>query len=497
MNYPNIRKMRNTIKNNQGFDVVIIVSSGGNSGYWERRLFQTRDYILARKTKIISLEEDWRGNAGQLLGTLYAFQKAHKILDLNKILENKGTVAIYHTAGHGKRMAPLTAAEGNNKPAIKLPRSLTTKEGKKFLTILEGVIFSTQIFSPSREGRISVFWGDQIIIPSEFPAIETKLPVEIFGIKEKLILNKENWEKDWKNYGILISTGSGEILQREKFEWEKVKQLQERGQLKLNSEGKVNVSKSMGCFSVSFDLFQILLDEFSKETKEKKGTLDTDPHLWMPLTSAQEEYADQGGNIAHFKRIRKLKERFQKETGEWAIVGEKNLGKGSIWWDYGNLASYYKNLLRVATEGEEGEKSRKFFGIEDFFVREKNNSGLKIKNSILIDSKIKEGKIENSVLAGCRIGKAEIKGSFLLNTKIKEVDSKNNLFYSVKEKEKIIALPDEVITDVLIEEGKTVRIKTNLYRDGKKDWKEKLPSNLFSYEKIEKLVSELNKRILK
>ena len=32
-----------------------------------------------------------------------------------------GTVAIYHTAGKGTRLAPLPGAENNNKPGVKLP----------------------------------------------------------------------------------------------------------------------------------------------------------------------------------------------------------------------------------------------------------------------------------------------------------------------------------------------------------------------------------------
>ena len=166
---------------------------------------------------MICVEEDWEGGAGQLLGTLYAFSKANKIMDLEALLKKGGSVAIYHTAGYGKRMAPLCGTEGNNKPAIKLPRPLKMKEGNTLLTLLEAVVYSTQMFAKSRERRISVFWGDQVIIPSRSVKIETKLPVEIFGIKKEFSLYPSEWKKNWQKYGILIPIKGKGVLQREKL----------------------------------------------------------------------------------------------------------------------------------------------------------------------------------------------------------------------------------------------------------------------------------------
>lgn len=491
--FTNIEKMREVLKMNQGFDLVVIVSSGGNSKYWEKRLLQTRDYILPQKTRIICLEEDWNGNAGQLLGTLYAFLKANKVANLQKILDSKGTVAIYHTAGHGKRMAPLTAVEGNNKPAIKLPRLFKTKKGKTLSTILEAVIFSTQIFAKSREGRISVFWGDQIIIPSNSAEIETKLAVEIFGIKKRLVLERKEWNENWKDYGILIPQKEGEVLQREKVEWEKIAKLQERGYLKPNADGKVDISRSMGCFSIDFLLLQDLLIEFSDELKAKQGTLDTDPHLWMPLTSSKEGYIETGGDVDYFERIKRFKKKFRDKTKIKRIVGEKNLGEDTIWWDYGNVADYYRNLLLSVKKSEEGHAARKFFGIGNFFLEERKTANLNIKSSIIIDSEIKEGNIENSILICSKIAKADLKDAILIGSEIKKVEAENSIFYLIKENKDIRALPKEVFVDVKIDESRKTRMRTYLSRDGKKDWKIKLPGNDFSYSEIEKLVASLVK----
>lgn len=485
-----IKKMENTVNRNEGFDAIVIVASNGASKYWDWRLSETRKGILSPKTKVVCVEEDWEGGAGQLLGTLYAFSKANKIIDLEGLLKKGATVAIYHTAGYGKRMAPLCGTEGNNKPAIKLPKPLKIGNENTLLTLLEAVLYSTQIFAKSREGRISVFWGDQIIIPSRPVKIETKLPVEIFGIKKEFYLSPSEWKKNWQKYGILIPIKGKGVLQREKLDWKQVKELQGRDYLKPDSEGKLKIAKSMGCFSIDFILLKALLNEFKKEIELKKRKLDTDEHLWMPLTSSRDEYVKMGGSPIYWQRIDKFKKEFQKNTGFNIIVGEKNLGKDTLWWDYGNLASYHKNLLKLLEESNEGKAGRKFYDIEKYFVKEKKSGDTKVKNSILINVQAK-GKIKNSIIVNSEIGKIDTERAVIINSKAESVIGRNILLYYVKEEKDIKALPHEVITDIVIGEGTKVRMRTSLLRDSKKDWKICLPQNPFSYREIERCLARL------
>ena len=482
--------MRETIKKNQGFDVIIIVASNGNSKYWEERLSATRNEILSEKTKIISLEEDWNGKAGQLLGTIYALEKANKIVSLKRILKKGGTIAIYHTAGSGKRMAPLCGTEGNNKPAIKLPKPIKFEKGSTLLTLLEAVISSTQIFAKSREGRICVFWGDQVIIPSRITKIETRLPVEIFGIKRAFRLSSREWRKNWQSYGILIPKKGIGVLQREKLDWEKIKKLQEKGHLIPISGGRVKIAKSMGCFSISFLFFEEILKEFSKEIKLKSRELDTDKHLWMPLTSSKKEYIDEGGSFIYWQRIRKFKKEFQKKTGKRFIVGEKNLGKDTLWWDYGNIAVYHKNLLKLLDDSEEGRIMRNFYGFKEYLIKKEKTKDLKIKNSILINSEIK-GEIKNSIVINSKIEKANLNKAIIINSETKGVKGENIIFYYLNEEKRIRVRPDEVVTDIIIGGGTKIRMRTSLLRDSKKDWKIRLPRNPFSYSEIEMCLSRL------
>jgi hypothetical protein len=105
---------------------------------------------------------------------LYAFQKAEEIAQkqygrsiLAELKDGTISVGLYHTAGKGTRLAPLPGSESNNKPGVKLPGVIMLSDGSSVcLTIIEGAIRQTSAYAASRHGRLSVFWGDQVFIPS-------------------------------------------------------------------------------------------------------------------------------------------------------------------------------------------------------------------------------------------------------------------------------------------------------------------------------------------
>lgn len=56
----------------------------------------------------------------------------------------------------------------------------------------------------------------------------------------------------------------------------------------LSTLGEVtSVGASLGSFSVSSTILSLFMSEFESELSEKRGKLDTDPGLWMPLTLSQ------------------------------------------------------------------------------------------------------------------------------------------------------------------------------------------------------------------
>jgi len=503
MRYSIIEKMKITIKKDQGFDVIIVVASPGNKEYWKRRIEATQNEILSPKTKIIVIEEDWPGGAGQLLGTLYAFQKANELMNLKELLEQKGTLAIYHTAGHGKRMAPLCGTEVNNKPGIKLPKMLKIEDKEVPLTVLEAAILSTQIFAKTREGRISVFWGDQVFIPSQGVKRESRLPVEILGIKKRFLLSKKDWQRNWQQYGILIPTKKRGILLREKISWLKIQRLIERGYFKEDKEGKISLIKSLGCFSISLPFLESLLEEFSKEIEAKRRNLSTDFHLWVPLTSRKKEYQAEGGGGIYWERIKKIKRNFIQKTGRKRIIGEKDLGEKTLWWDYGNLKSYFLNLLKLLKRTDEGEAAREFFEAEKYYIGRKIEKGLKIKNSILINSQIEGGKLQNTISVDSKITWAKIQNGVIISSQAKGIIApegklvKNIFLYNVKEEKLVRTLPAEVVTDIIPAEGTKIRMRTSLLRDGKRDWQVRIPPNIFAYSEIERFLARIANAALK
>jgi hypothetical protein len=114
------------------YDVTIVCTTDDHqAAYWMDRLaagicsHSGGDYD-SPFPMVLAVAEDWGGSgAGNGLGTLYAFQKAHALcmekygVDLNSELQQGNVSAgLFHTAGKGTRMAPLPASENNNKPGV-------------------------------------------------------------------------------------------------------------------------------------------------------------------------------------------------------------------------------------------------------------------------------------------------------------------------------------------------------------------------------------------
>ena len=148
--------------------VIVCCSNEHQERFWQRRLEASS--VLPATTQVLAVHEDWAGGAGNALGTLYAYSKAarayaasDKAGDLDAALAAGASVALFHTAGKGTRLAPLPGSENNNKPGVKLPGIVGGDvEGGANITILEAVIKQTGIYAECRKGRLSVFWGDQV-----------------------------------------------------------------------------------------------------------------------------------------------------------------------------------------------------------------------------------------------------------------------------------------------------------------------------------------------
>lgn len=292
------------------------------------------------------------------LGTLYAYQNALQIakerdgVDLNELIVNGKSIALYHTAGKGTRLAPLPGAENNNKPGVKLPGTIAVGEKKSPITILEAVIKQTGCYAKSRGGRLSVFWGDQIFIPTvpvEYPVTHH---VDILCSLGPMLTEEEWKARGMDKYGLIARNSHHNAAQVEKVDHATaVKLLADLGEIEA-------VGPSLGSFSISYPMLFTLLNEFSSELAAKKGKLDSDPHLWMPMTLSKSSYIQLMGQKgvneelagAHFDRIASMMKKFHDTIAvdyptlsSLGVFGPVDVGQEVFWWDYGQLKLYQKN----------------------------------------------------------------------------------------------------------------------------------------------------------
>jgi hypothetical protein len=511
-----IKSNIDSITSENGFNVIIVCcSSDQQAGYWQQRLEDGRGSLLPSSTLVLAVSEDWDGGAGNALGTLFAFQNAAALatsrsgVDLEAMVrEGKASIAMYHTAGKGTRLAPLPGAENNNKPGVKLPVSVMVGSELVPMTILEAVIKQTSSYAASRPGRLSVFWGDQVFIPT--------VPVEYSVSHHVDILcslgpmpSEEVWiAKGMDKYGLIAQSTSGEAAQVEKVSYQTANEL-------LAGLGSISsVGVSLGSFSISGPMLFALLSEFSQELAAKEGKMDSDPHLWMPMSLPKDGYIqlmkakdmteEQSG--AHFDRIAAFMERFKENlkgvgSGTLGLFGPVDVGQGVYWWDYGQLKLYQRNAMLLCADTSEAALMRRFFDISEETVSRIVNTDT---SRVTIDAL--------SCISNCNLGMAggddncgSVKGSVLCNVNCKFIDAENCILINVTA-ERICARPgsivynvvdtnddkgvnvseDEVVTGVFSSDGSQLIMNSAMSTDGGNAWKQKVRGNRMSFEEVYK-----------
>ncbi len=246
-------------------------------------------------------------------------------------------------------MAPLPGAENNNKPGVKLPTTIDIGGAQSPITILEAVIKQTGCYAKSRLGRLSVFWGDQVFIPTVNVEYKVTHHVDILCSLGPMLSEEEWRDKGMEKYGLIAQSKSGSAAQVEKVDHATATKLL----LDLGEIDKVGVS--LGSFSVSAEMLTALLEEFAVELAAKKGKFDSDPHLWMPMTLNKAAYAQLmlqkkvpvEESDAHFERIAAMMRRFTaaNQNSTLGLFGPVDVGQGVYWWDYGQLKLYQQNTI--------------------------------------------------------------------------------------------------------------------------------------------------------
>lgn len=472
-----------------GMDVVIVVTGNPKQEkYWREQLTRPDHHSLWSGAKVIVVYEDWPNGAGNALGTLYAYLKAVEVarqryrFDLLEAQAEGASIAMYHTAGKGTRLAPLPGSEQNNKSAVKLPCLLP--DGAP-ITILEAVIRQTSLYADSSKGRLSVFWGDQIFIPSLAPS-PRYAHAEILACLSAFPTRQQWDQRGFSRYGLMYVAPDSSTRLLEKIDYDTLLSLKEKGV--VHEEGRFG--PSLGSFSISLPMLEALLHEFAGELKTKKGRLDSDPHLWMPLTLPEKDYvqlmATKGMSDSEarrlFQRMQRLKERLlDKAEPHQSILGASDAGQKTYWWDFGSVRSYYENSLRLIENSIEGQAARLFFDS----TCPSQFSGTKDVQSLLQGCEIGGGTIENSVLIGVKADAIHVKDCVVIDSAFSSLKAEGCLVYNVKDSGIVDLAKGSVCADAkLALSMQQVRMLSDIYRDAGKDWNQRLPQNPFSYAEL-------------
>lgn len=448
----------------------------------------------------LAVSEDWSaGGAGNGLGTLYAYEKACGVakerhgVDLDALLmEKKISAAIYHTAGKGTRLAPLPASENNNKPGVKLPFCHTLSDGTlEPLTVLEAVVKQTGVYAPSRLGRLSVYWGDQVFVPSA-PFVYT--PTHHVDIMCTLLGDTAPTAAEWAaqgldKYGVIAVSQSGDAAQVEKVDHATATRM-------LRSLGDVGqVGPSLGSFSVSAAMLRALCREYAPELSAKTGKFDTDPHFWMPLTLAAADYVSlmaqkgvaEGVSRSHHQRMSRLKESFVLSDG-MGLFGAVDVGRDACWWDYGQLKYYYDYNIKLLDTDDNAKYLRQFLGVTSQQMHSVLGSdAVRVDDvSCVFGSSIATaGTVARSVLASVTAQEVHAEDAILINcTAPKITAGKGSVLYNLVDESEIVVPDGAVVVGVTDEEGHLMTLKSRRDICGGKAWKQVVEGNELSFEGV-------------
>mmetsp|Transcript_1747 Transcript_1747/g.3420 ORF Transcript_1747/g.3420 Transcript_1747/m.3420 type:complete len:481 (-) Transcript_1747:84-1526(-) len=449
---------------------------------------------------VLAVSEDWGVcGASNGLGTLYAFKKAcavaqekHGVDLLFALSENSVSAALYHTAGKGTRMAPLPASENNNKPAVRLPATIKVGGENVPMTVLEAVIKQTSIYAPSRKGRLSVFWGDQVFIPFASTVYGPKFHVDIMCTLGNMVGSEKEWkEKGLEKYGVIAVNKSGEAAQVEKVDHGTAVEM-------LKSFGDVEkVGPSLGSFSMSAAMVGALQEEFKGELRQKMGKLDTDPHFWMPMTLSKGDYTKLmvGKGVkektasSHYDRMGIFKLAFMdaNKNAGMGLFGAIDVGGKACWWDYGQLKLYSRNNLLMLDDSEDAALLRSFMGAPPVSWTASCGSATIDNQSCIFSSKFSEGSVTRSVLSAVKSKCILADGAIVVNVSATKIHAcKGSILYNVinDSNEGIVVNEGEVLVGIFQADGTYVNIKSFLTIDGGKAWTEAVMGNSQTFEEI-------------
>ena len=378
------------------------------------------------------------------------------------------------------------------------------------LTVLEAVVKQTGLYA--RKGRLSVFWGDQVFLPTAPVPTTSTHHIDILCTLLPTAPTAEDWSaQGLDKYGVIAVMKSSEndseddakpleAAQVEKVSHETATRL-------LASLGSVQqVGPSLGSFSVSATILRALLTEFASELTDKTDKLDTDPHFWMPLTLSQESYVElmaQKGTDAdismkHYQRMANFKANLDMGSS-LGLFGAVNVGREACWWDYGQLKLYAKNSLLLLEDDDASESAkllRAFLGVTSPTMGSQlAPDAVTVDHSYIFGSRLNAGQVVSSLVAGVTAQEVELEGAIVVNCAARKiVAGKGAILYNIMDdsSDGVTVPAGAVWVGVTNEAGETFVLQSRMDIDGGTAWKVKLDANEQSFEQVHAMNKDAN-----
>lgn len=315
------------------------------------------------------------------------------------------------------------------------------------------------------------------------------------------MLSELEWkEKGMDKYGLIALSKNGTAAQVEKVDHATATNL-------LSKLGEIDsVGASLGSFSISNEMLDELLYEFSSELVSKVGKFDSDPHLWMPMTLEKAAYLklmEQKGITAvvassHHDRIATMMSRFHSKndsnssnaTGtidtKLGVFGPVDVGSDVYWWDYGQLKLYQSNCLKMVDTTAEAALIRLFYGINDSVI-DSSVGATTIVDSCVSSSVITSGSIKSSAVSNVRCNTINADGAILINVTAKSISAApNSILYNIIDTsdEGIVLKEGDVMSGVWSVDGSMEVLQSHMDIDGGKAWDNIVLSNKHSFAQI-------------
>lgn len=411
-----------------------VSGSAGAQRFWQERLDQVRG--LFRAEEALSFHEDLPVN--QAFGLLLLWQRLRPHLT-----PGKGALIAF-VFGEGSRAAPLTEAEGGQKPAIASFAAMGEGDQRRYLSTVE---LALRYFAPielylRRSGfdGMVVKWGDEIQIPTldlggRDPRLEGADVVRFVSMRP--ITEDTAANKDW--VGVDADGNITAFIPRRPLA--EMEPLADRGLVRRRG-GQLFGGVNLGSVALSRVFLDVLLEELSEEVNDpdadRKKRPDLDPQLFTVLTiaaiadpaaraeawaTALSENASMRSLDGHLpgilERMRKVIETLEAKQGRPIRMVALDFCD-QYWGDIGQHRKMREMYAALGAEGPTGEIARAIAGLEVEPDVDGNyvdpasrlGPGVRAKGSVFIDAQIEEGEISNSVLVGTRAATVEAEEAF-------------------------------------------------------------------------------------